>query len=519
MIAMSTAPILAAKNCLRVASLSARLTPRLPAERYMSVGRVLSAKFFETADDAVSDIGDGASVMVGGFGTCGTPENLLDALRRRGSQKLTVITSNAGTETAGVGKLAAGKQISRMLVSYMGESPLIEHQFIGGEIEIELTPQGTLAERIRAAGAGIPAFYTPTAYGTLVHYGGEPMVYGKNGEVVKASKGRECRKFHGRPYIMEEAIHADFALIKGWKADTVGNVIFRKSAMNFNDPMARAAHVTIVEVEEIVEAGELTPEDVHVPNIYVQRVFKGTHFDKHIEKLTVHGHQEELDPIKERIARRAALEFKHGMYANLGIGIPTHATNYIPKDMRVFLHSENGVLGLGPFPDEADVDPDLINAGKETVTIIPGGSFFGSDESFAMVRGGHIQLSILGGMQVSQYGDLANWMIPGKLVKGMGGAMDLVASHSDHTKVIVTMQHTAKGKPKILEECTLPVTGKHCIDEIITELCMFQVDPNEGLTLVELYDGVTVDDIKKATGCSFKVSPDLKPMKLMDIQD
>ena len=406
-----------------------------------------------------------------------------------------------------------------MTVSYVGESPQVEHQFLHGELEVELTPQGTLAERIRAAGAGIPAFYTPTAYGTLVHRGGEPMIHDSHGKVIKASRGRESRIFNGRHYVMEEAIHADFALIKGWKADTVGNVIFRRSAKNFNDPMARAARVTIAEVEEIVEAGEIRPEDVHVPNIYVQRVYKGTKFEKPIERRTVKGHEVEsdLDPVKERIARRAALEFKEGMYANLGIGIPTHATNYIPKGMRVFLHSENGLLGLGPFPEEKDIDPDLINAGKETVTVIPGGSFFGSDESFAMIRGGHIQLSILGAMQVSQSGDLANWMIPGKMVKGMGGAMDLVASHSKHTKVIVTMQHTAKGKHKIVRECSLPITGKMCVDEIITELCVFQVDSHKGLMLTELFDGVTIDDIKEQTGCAFNVSPDLKPMQLIDI--
>lgn len=226
-------------------------------------------KIVESASEAIKDISDGATLIVGGFGLCGIPENLIQALREKETKDLTVVSNNCGVDDWGLGILLANKQIKKMVSSYVGENKIFEQQFLSGELEVELTPQGTLAERIRAGGAGIPGFYTATGVGTPV------------------AEGKEHKEFNGRTYILEEGIVGDFALVKAWKADTLGNLIFRRTARNFNPLVAMAGKITIAEVEEIVEVGELDPDHIHTPGIYVQRVVLGKDHEKRIERRTV----------------------------------------------------------------------------------------------------------------------------------------------------------------------------------------------------------------------------------------
>lgn len=432
---------------------------------------------------------------------------------------LTAVSNNAGVPGAGLGQLLESRQIRKMIASYVGENKVLESMYLTGECELELTPQGTLAERCAAGGKGIPAFYTPAAVGTVVQTGELPLRHNKDGSVAVFGKPRDVKIFDGKAYLMEEAIKGDYAFVKAYKADKLGNCQFRLAAQNFNGAMGRNAKVTIVEAENIVEPGEIDPVAVHLPGIYVSKVIQST-APKGIEKYV--NRKEETDikgalgkgdtaSKRERIVKRAAKEFKNGMYANLGIGMPMLAPSFVDASVEVQLQSENGILGLGPYPLKGEEDPDLINAGKETVTLLPGAACFGSEESFGMVRSGRINMTMLGAMQVSAQGDLANWMLPGK-VKGFGGAMDLV-SNPEKTKVVVLMEHTdKKGGPKILKQCEFPLTGKACVSRIITELCVFDVDFTKGLTLIELADGVTVDEVKSKTGAPFRVADDVKSM-------
>jgi 3-oxoacid CoA-transferase subunit A len=226
-------------------------------------------KVVANADEAIHDVHDGATIMLGGFGLCGIPENLIAALVRKGVKDLTTISNNAGVDDFGLGLALQNRQIRKHIGSYVGENRLLEELVLTNQIELELTPQGTFAEKIRAGGAGIPAFYTPTGYGTTV------------------AAGKEVREFAGRPYVMEYGLTADFAFVKAWKGDRWGNLVYRKTARNFNPIMATAAKVTIAEVEHLVEVGDLEPDQIHTPSIYVKRIFQGKNYQKRIEKRTV----------------------------------------------------------------------------------------------------------------------------------------------------------------------------------------------------------------------------------------
>lgn len=462
----------------------------------------------------LSGLKSGDTIAVGGFGLGGIPETLLNTLSEweDGPSDLTVASLTAGVDGFGLGKLFECGKVKRMISSYVGENKNFERMFFTGELEVELVPQGTIAARLRAAGAGMPAVFTPAGAGTMYANGGLPLKHAPDGSVIIYTQPRPTQMFDGKEYVMEYALRPDVSFVKAYKADTRGNLVFRGTSSNANPDCAVAGKVVIAEAETIVEAGELDPNEIHLSGVYVDHLIHAADNEKRIERLreTTAGKVMDITGGRGRIVKRAAKEFRDGMYVNLGIGIPTMASSFIPEGMHIELQAENGLMGLGPYPDPSlgqTADPDYINAGKETVTAVLGASAFHSSESFNMIRGGHMDLTILGGMQCSRSGDLASFFIPGKLLKGMGGAMDLVSSPST---VVVTMEHTAKGGAhKILEECTLPLTGKGVVDRIITDMCVFDCDKkglkNGGLTLIEIAQGITVDDVRAATSCSFDV--------------
>lgn len=435
-------------------------------------------------EEAAALVKNGDIIFGGGFGMTGNPVHLMHALAKTSTKNLTYIGNNVGEPNLGGGKLLLNGQIKKMIGSFFTSNPDAVKAAQSGAVEYELLPQGTLAEAIRAGGAGIGGFYTPTSAGTVI------------------AKGKEVKMIDGKEYVFEKALHANIAFIRAWKADTAGNLQYRMTEQNFNKAMATAADIVVAEVEQIVPVGEIEPENIHTPSCYVDYLVQAT---LTIEDLgtsaSVKSSSKKVDDARMNMARRAFAELKKGDVVNLGIGIPTLVADLIKPEDGIILHTENGMLGVGPEPEgDAGALDYPVNAGKVPVTALKGSSYFDSADSFAMIRGKHIDVAIMGGLEVDEDANLANWAVPGKPLLGVGGAMDLA---SGAKKLIITMTHNNNdGSSKIVPSCTLPLTAMKAVDIVITELAVFNYD-NDGLSLIELMPGATLEEVRTKTTAKF----------------
>ncbi len=431
---------------------------------------------------AAAMVKEGDVLLQGGFGMTGNPVHLMHALAKLGTKKLTFVGNNAGEPGLGASRLVENEQVSKLVGSYFTSNKDAVQAVLDGKLEYELLPQGTLAEALRAGGAGIGAFYSPTAAGT-------PL-----------AEGKETRVIDGIEQVYVKALRGNVAFIRAWQADTAGNLRYRLTETNFNKAMATAADLVIAEVEEIVPAGSIPPDEVHTPGCYVDYLVE--------VKLTMEdlGYSASVSTARKpseaklRIAQRASKELKRGDIVNLGIGIPTFVADFLSERDGVILHSENGMLGVGPAPKSGGAMTYPVNASKSPVTALKGSSYFDSADSFGMIRGKHIEVAMMGALQVDAKANLANWAVPGKPLLGVGGAMDLAKGAK---KLIITMTHTNKdGSPKIVKACTLPLTAKAVVDMIITDLAVFRFMDGK-LTLTELQDGVSLEEVKEKTEAEF----------------
>jgi 3-oxoacid CoA-transferase len=432
---------------------------------------------------AAALVKSGSTLLVGGFGMTGNPVHLLHALAETDVGELTYVANNVGEAGLGGGRLLRNGQISKAIGSYFTSNREAVAAAQEGRMEVKLLPQGSLAEALRAGGAGIGGFYTPTAAGTVI------------------AEDSDTRLIAGKQQVFVPGLRGDVAFVRAWRADTAGNLVYRMTEQNFNKAMATAADVVIAEVEEIVEVGEIEPEQVHTPGCFVDYLVQAS---LTLEDLgssgSVDSGSRRADDARMAIARRALAELDPGDLVNLGIGIPTLVADLITPEHGIILHTENGMLGLGPSPKEGGALEYPVNAGKIPVTALPGSSYFDSADSFAMIRGGHVDAAIMGGLQVDESADLANWAVPGKPLLGVGGAMDLA---SGARKLIITMTHVNRdGSSKIVPECTLPLTATGAVDVVITDLAVFRYEAGS-LVLVELMPGVALEEVCAKTDAKF----------------
>ena len=436
-----------------------------------------------SAEEAARLVKDGDVILGGGFGMTGNPVNIIHELAKTSTKDLTFIANNVGEPNMGGGRLLNNGQLKKMIGSFFTSNREAVLAAQEGRVAYELLPQGTLAEAIRAGGAGIGGFYTPTSAGTLI------------------AEGRETKMLNGKEQVFIEGIRGNVAIIRAWKADTSGNLQYRMTEQNFNRAMATAADIVIAEVQEIVPNGEIDPNEIHTPGCFVDFLVERKLTEEDLGSSASVGSSKVIDEKRMNMAKRAFAELKKGDVVNLGIGIPTLVADLIQPEDGIILHTENGMLGVGPEPkDGGGAMHYPVNAGKVPVTALLGSSYFDSADSFAMIRGGHIDVAIMGGLEVDAQGNLANWSVPGKPLLGVGGAMDLA---SGAKKLIITLRHTDReGNSKVVENCTLPVTDFNCVDMLITELAVFKFIDRK-LTLIEILPGSSLEEVRKKTEAKF----------------
>lgn len=436
--------------------------------------------------EAARKVSSGATIMVGGFGMTGNPVHLLHALAETDVRDLTYIGNNVGEPGLGGGRLLRRGKIHKAIGSFFTSNPEAVEAAQTGRIEVDLIPQGSLAEAIRAGGAGLGGFYTPTAAGTVL------------------GEGREMKRINGVEQVFVPALRADVAFVHAWRADTAGNLVYRMTEQNFNKAMATAADLVIAEVEQIVSQGELDPNAIHTPGCLVDYLVEvETRPEYFGSSGSVKSGESNASENRMRIARRALQELRPGDVVNLGVGIPTLVGDLISEQHEVTLQSENGMLGVGPSPAEGGAMEFPVNAGKIPVTALPGSSYFDSTDSFALIRGHHVDLAIMGGLQVDQQANLANWVAPGRPLLGVGGAMDLAQGAK---RLLITMTHCDKdGRPKIVPQCDLPLTARGAVDMVITDLAVFEFVEGR-LTLIELTPGSSAKEVRSKTGAEFAIA-------------
>lgn len=432
---------------------------------------------------AAGMVKDGDILLQGGFGMTGNPVHLMHALAESGTKNLTFIGNNAGEIGLGGGRLLKNGQLKKLIGSFFTSNPDAVKAVQTGLVDYELLPQGTLAEALRAGGAGIGGFYTPASAGTLI------------------AQGRETKILDGVEQVFVKGLRGNVAFIRAWRADTAGNLQYRMTEQNFNKAMATAADLVIAEVEEIVEVGEIQAEYIHTPGCYVDYLVQATLTLEDLGMSASVSSSKKVDEARMNMARRALKELKKGDVVNLGIGIPTLVADLITEEHGIILHSENGMLGVGPVPGDGGGALDYpVNAGKIPVTALKGSSYFDSADSFAMIRGGHIDVAIMGGLEVDEAANLSNWAVPGKPLLGVGGAMDLAKGAK---RLIITMTHTnPDGSSKIVPVCTLPLTASGVVSLIITELAVFDYTDNQ-LTLIELMPNTSLEEVRAKTSAGF----------------